>query len=251
MGVAVSPLPFHPLIPNLQALGLKKSGDPIWPVMGGSEDGGDEGGQQSGAAGGQQEQQNSGQQAGQGGNTDMGFPADTPVAQMNDAQKAAYYKHQNRQTDDKLKAFNGFTPDDVNSMWTRLQELDNERLSDGERVVREAADQAAADARAAVEAELRPKLLASQLRAVASPTFQGDEAKLSAWLDGVDPAKFVGENGDIDAAKVTNHLTAIVGPASRGNGRQWGQHSGPPPATPPGQNGKAEAERRKERRVYT
>lgn len=246
----MSSLPFHPTIPNLQALGCTKRGRPIWPVMGGSEDGGEQGGQQ---AGGQQEQQGGQQQnGGQDGNTDMGFPANTPVAQMTDSQRAAYYQHQNRQTDNKLKAFHGFTPDDVNSMWTRLQEVETERLSEGERTLREATASAAAQARADAEAELRPKLLASQLRSVASPAFAGDKAKLDAWLDGIDPAKFVGENGDIDETKVTNHLSAFVSPQGPGNpGYQWGQHSGPAPATQPGEAGRAEAERRKKGRVYT
>lgn len=182
----------------------------------------------------------------------MGFPAETPVAQMTDAQRAAYYKHQNRQSDDKLKAFHGFTPEDVNTLWTRVQELESERLSEGERALREATEQAANEARAAVEAEMRPKLLASQLRSVAAPVFGGDKAKLDAWLDGIDPAKFVGQDGDIDEAKVTNHLAAFVSPQGTPNPSfPWGQHGGQPPASQPGEAGRAEAERRKKARVYT
>lgn len=244
MGVALSSLPFHPFT-NLQALGFTKRGLPIWPVMGGSEDAGAD----DGAGSGQQDAGQGGQQQSDG--ADKGFPEGTPVAQMSDAQKAAYYKHQNRQADNKLAAFHGFTPQDVNSLWTRVQELEAERLTADERAQRAAAEQAATEARAAVEAELRPKLLASQLKSVAAPIFGGDQEKLNAWLDGVDPARFTGEDGDIDEARVTNHLSALVTPP---NGNQFlnrGQHSGPPPATQPGQAGRAEAQRRREQRVYT
>ena len=56
----MSPLPFH-LITNLQALVFTSRG-PVWPVMGGSEDGGDStAGQQAG----QQGLQDQGQQSGQ------------------------------------------------------------------------------------------------------------------------------------------------------------------------------------------
>ncbi|QIG58382.1 head scaffolding protein [Mycobacterium phage Cornie] len=213
----MSNFPVHPRT-GLQAIGIGKRG-PIWPVMGASEDH---------------------EPAPQEDTSDKGFPADTPVDQMTDAQKAAYYRHQNRQTDNKLKAFHGFTPQDVNLLWTRVQELESEKLSADEKSVKDAAERAAQEARAAAEAELRPKLLTSQLKAAASDVISGD--KLSAWISTADPAKFTGEDGEIDAEKVQETLTALFGNESQG--RQWGQYGSRPPGKSASEEGLAEARRR-------
>jgi hypothetical protein len=58
---------------------------------------------------------------------DRGFPENTPVKDMTVDQQAAYFRFQNRQADNKLAAFHGFTPQDVNAMWTRLEELEEAR----------------------------------------------------------------------------------------------------------------------------
>lgn len=213
-------LPFHPLT-NVQALGFTKRGLPIWPVMGASEDPPPD------------------------SPDDRGYPEGTPIAEMTDAQKAAYYKDQNKHTDrlrGQLSAFNGFTPDDVHAMWSRLEQLEGDRLTADEKAVREATEKAAADARAAVEADLRPKLLASQLQAAAAAANVLHGEQLSAWMNGVDASKFVGDNGEIDGAKVKDTLTAIFG--TGGQGHQWGQNGSRPPGKSASEAGLAEARRR-------
>lgn len=210
--------------------------------MGGSEDGGEGGQGGSGAA------PDGGGQA--SGGADTGFPADTPLAQMTDAQKVAYYKHQNRQTDDKLKGFNGFTPEDVDGMWKRLNTLESERLTADEKAVKEATTKAATEAKTAAESALRPKLHDAQFRAIAGPVLKERDA-LDAVMAITDPAKFLGADGDVDEEKVMGHLTALSavftggqGQGQPGNGQQppaWGQNSGgagTPPARP-GEAGRA------------
>jgi hypothetical protein len=181
------------------------------------------------------------------GNSDKGFPSDTPVAQMTDSQAAAYWKYHARKHEDKVRAYGDLTPEQVKQMHDRNQELENEKLTADQRTLKEATDKAAAEARAAAEAELRPKLLASQLKAVASASLQGEQ--LDAWLDGVDPAKFVGDNGEIDQEKVKANLAKAFGQGGQfGSGlpqhQNWGQHSGNPPAKSGADLGRAEATRR-------
>ncbi|MCV7354488.1 hypothetical protein [Mycolicibacterium fluoranthenivorans] len=237
----MSPLPFHPST-NLQALGLTKRGLPIWPVMGGSEDGG----QQQGAEGGQQ--QNGGQQSGAQSGSDKGFPDNTPVKDMTVDQQAAYYRYQNRQTDNKLAAFHGFTPQDVNAMWSRLEELEGEKLTSDQKAVKDATEKAAAEARAAAEAEYRPKLDQASLRGIAAGFLSGDQ--LEAFVATTNPAAFYGESGDVDTDKVIGHLTALFGgqQQQRSGVKQqapvWGQHSGGQPPLRPGEAGKAAADKR-------
>ena len=186
------------------------------------------------------QQQNGQQQADSDGNADAGFPANTPVAQMTDAQKAAYYLHQNRQTDNKLKAFNGFTPQDVSAMWSRLEELETERLSASDKALRDATEQAASAARTEVEAQWQSRVQQLQLENVASRVIK-DDNQLQAFLAITDPAKFVGDNGEIDQEKVKTHLTPLLGV---GGDRQWGQYGSRPPGKSASEEGLAEARRR-------
>lgn len=192
------------------------------------------------------------QQQQQAGASDTGFPPNTPVAEMTDAQKAAYYKHQNRQADNKLAAFKGVTPQDIEQMQTRLQELENAQLSATDKALKEAATKAATDAKSAADAEWMPKLQAAQLKSIAAPILN-DAERLNAFLAMANPAHFVGDNGEIDEEKVAGQLTALFG-ANQGAGsqqqqqqppRNWGQHSGGTgtPATP-GAAGIAEAAKR-------
>lgn len=177
---------------------------------------------------------------------DKGYPEGTHLADMTDAQKAAYYKDQNKHTDrlrSQLSAFNGFTPDDVHAMWTRLEELEGERLTADQKAVKEATERAAAEARAAVEAEFRPRLDQSALRSAAAGFLNGEQLEL--FVATTNPAAFYGENGGVDTEKVTTYLSSLFGQKPGPQPRPaWGQHTGVPPQAVPGAAGKAEALRR-------
>lgn len=180
--------------------------------------------------------------------TDRGFPENTPVASMTDAERANYYKFQNRQTDNKLSAFNGVTPEQVTQMAAELESLRGEKLTADEKAIKAATDKAAADARAAAEAELRPKLDQATVRSIAAQFLTGDQ--LSAFVGTVNPAAFYGDGGEIDTEKVIGHLTALFGAAGTAKPephqyRSWGQYSGgnSAPSTP-GSAGIAEAQKR-------
>lgn len=220
-GFPLPALPFHP-VTGFQALGFTKHGHAIWPVMGGSEE--------------PQPEPEIPE-----GEPDRGFPDRTPVAEMTIEQRAAYYQHHNRQADNKLKAFNGVTPQDVAAMQTRIQELENEKLSESQRAAQEAANQAAADARSAAEAEWKPKLLTAQLKSAAGTVIK-DSEQLTAFMSITDPSKFTGEDGQIDEERVRGYLEPIYG--SKFQERQWGQNGSRPPGKSASDEGLAEAKRR-------
>lgn len=159
-------------------------------------------------------------------------------------QQAAYYRYQNRQTDNKLAAFKGVTPQQVQEMQQRLEEVDRAQLTADQKAVKDA-EKAARDA---ADADWRPKLQTAQLRAIASDVLKGDQ--LNAWLSGMNPAAFANENGEIDQEKVMGHLTAAFGVGGQGqqqppgNGQPaapaWGQQSGGTGAPiRPGETGRA------------
>ncbi|MCB1289492.1 MAG: hypothetical protein KDB47_17755, partial [Mycobacterium sp.] len=104
---------------------------------------------------------------------------------MTDGQRANYYKFQNRQTDNKLSAFNGITPEQVAQMTAELEVLRSEKLTADEKAIKDATDKAAADARAAAVAELKPKLDQAAIRAVAAQFLTGEQ--LAAFVDTTNP----------------------------------------------------------------
>ncbi|KLO25896.1 hypothetical protein ABW16_21525 [Mycolicibacter heraklionensis] len=193
----------------------------------------------------QQQQQPAVEPAPPAGDPEQEFPANTPVAEMTDAQRAAYYKHQNRKAEARLAAFKGATPEQVQQLQTRVSEMEAERETAGERALREAAEAAANEARAAARAEFEPKLHRSQLKAIASQVLSSDQ--VDAWLEDVTPSNFVNDSGEIDEAKVKAKLTALFG-AQKSAPPNWGQHGATPPGETPGSAGAAEAKRRLEQR---
>lgn len=171
---------------------------------------------------------------------------------MTDAQKAAYYKHQNRQTDNKLSAFKGVTPEQIAALQQENEELKNAQLSASDKAIKEAATKAAGEAKAAADAGWSVKYLTSELKSLAASVIT-DKEQLAAFMAVTDPAKFAGNGGEIDEEKVMGHLTALFGGAANKNGQQqpngqqraWGQHSGGT-GTPlkPGEAGMAAAAKR-------
>jgi hypothetical protein len=175
-----------------------------------------------------------------------GFPANTPLAEMTTEQQLAYFKHQNRQAENKLAKFKGVTPKQFSEMQTRIHELENAALSADEKALKEAVDQAKADATAAVEALYLPRLQLSDIRGIAAPILDADQ--LEGWLGGIDPKRFVGDDGEVDSDKVMTNLTAMFGRSRQQQispVRQWGQYGNSgTPSTQPGSGGRAEAQRR-------
>lgn len=176
-----------------------------------------------------------------------GFPAETPVADMTSDQQVAYWKHYARRNEDNLKAYHGFSPDQLTELQTELGQLRDEKLSADEKTLKAAraeATQAAADA---TRAEYLPKLQAAEVKSIASGVISGD--RLKAFMEFADPSKFVGDSGDIDEVKVMGALTAMYGAPQQNqtSGQRWqnaGQYAPPPPPRKPGEGGRAELERR-------
>lgn len=200
---------------------------------------------------------------------DKGFPDGVPVAEMTDAQRAAYYKHQNRHTDrlrKTLSAFDGVTPDDVAAMRKELEalragkapEAEQSATDDGEQAdaeadtstpatLEQAVEQAVEQARAEAEAELIPLIQSAQLKAAAAQVLR-DSDQLSAFLAVANPEAFTSDEDGctIDEDKVMGHLTALFASAGQQpqQYRSWGQYSGGTPPARPGEAGKAEAAKR-------
>lgn len=173
-----------------------------------------------------------------------GFPEGTPLTEMTDAQKAAYWQHYARKHEDTVKAF-GLTPQQVKDLQSKVETLESEKLSSDEKALKAVRDEAFKQARSEAEAEFLPQLRAAKVQSIASQIVSGD--KLSAFMDIVDPSKLLGEDGSVDETKVMGYLTAMYGGEPQQAGPRWqnfGQYTPPPPPQKTGAGGTAEAERR-------
>lgn len=231
----MSELPFHPTT-KLQAIGFTRRG-PIWPVMGGSQPLGEPpaGDPPAGPA------QTDPPQADPP--PDRGFPENTPIAEMNAEQQAAYWKYHDRRKSDTLKSYGGITPDQVQALQARNTELERAQLSAADQALATARDEATAAATTAAQAVWAPEVA----KAVVGQ-FVTDQTQRDAVLAGINPMAFM-KDGKFDTDALIGHLTGLSA-AFGGNGsgdsqpRQWGQGGSTPPPKSGRDEGLAEAKRR-------
>lgn len=184
--------------------------------------------------------------------TDKGFPEGTPLAEMSDAQKAAYWQQQaqrweSRRKTDLSDAYEGLTPQQVKDLRAKNEELEAKTQTADEKALKQATKQASDAARAEATAQYLPQIQRLEVKSIAGSVISGD--KLNAFMEIVNPAALVGEDGTVDETKVMGYLTAMYGdtataPQPGPRHQNFGQFAPPPPRSNPGSAGAAEAAKR-------
>lgn len=132
-----------------------------------------------------------------------GFPDKTPVKDMSDAQQAAYWRHQSRKHEDRVKSMG-----DYDALKAERDDLKAKHQTADEKAL-EAAKKEALEAGAASErAKIAPRLVAAEFKSANAGRIPAD--RLSAILDGLDPAKFLTSAGEVDADKVQQYVDGIA-----------------------------------------
>jgi hypothetical protein len=231
-------LPIHPHT-GVQALGLTKRGAPIWPVMGGSQPHGDP------SAPPADPPADPAPAPTPSDPPDRGFPENTPIAEMTDAQRANYFRFHDRRKSDTLKAYDGITPEQAKQYKEQADEARRRGLQPDERALEDARN-AATEAAERAAAERWAPTLAQQ---VVERFLPGDDKKdqRTSLLELIDPMKFM-TDGTFDTdglvAKLSTLAPALGGGGSGNPPSQWGQFSSQPPKTSAREEGLAEARRR-------
>jgi hypothetical protein len=164
------------------------------------------------------------------------FPSNTPVKDMQPAEQAAYYKHQNRKAEDRLRSYGDITPEKLLELTRERDELRASTQSESEKAIEDAKEQGRAEVRAVLAAERVRSALASALN--------GRVPDADALLD-LDRSVFVkGDKADTDAIKawVEKHSTEIK--ATKGAGFVPSQGARDSSVAVAGDQGRAEAARR-------
>lgn len=184
-----------------------------------------------------------GEQGGEGGGDGQqsntpAFPANTPVKEMTPEQQAAYWQHQSRKHEDRVKKYGDLTPEQVKA----LQDENTTLKTAGQ----SAADKAIEEAKAAGRAEVQAGWDRDKATAALSKALEGRIPDAGA-LVGLDVSKFV-VSGKVD----TDAINAWVEDNSEPTTAQQQQKKNPDLGggrrdvvkDTPGDRGRSEASRR-------
>jgi hypothetical protein len=215
----IHPTKRHPLTGEpIRALWITPRGRICWPIMGGDETAG-QGGESGGSAGGGEAggaSAEAGSGAGQGATP--GFPANTPVEQMNADQRAAYYQHQAQKWQGRAENNYGLlrnlgvtSAEDAAAIKQKVEQhdaLEHELMSDKDKAVAEAATQAANEA----AAKYAPLLVRAEFKAALKGRVEDSvlDARLETITDPLDLSKFLTDSGEVDAAKVSAFVEEVA-----------------------------------------
>jgi hypothetical protein len=130
------------------------------------------------------------------------FPANTPVKDMTPEQQAAFHENKARRLEDKLKAFNGLTPEEVANLQTELATA---------RAAGQSAEEKALDeAREAGRSEVRSVLATERVKTALERATQGRIVDPAAAF-ALDKTQFIkGEWADADAIKAWVEANSTV-----------------------------------------
>lgn len=234
-------LPTHPTLRHprtgelLRALWVRPDGRACWPMMGGAPD--PEPPTPPGPT-------PPTPPAPQPPPSDTGFPANTPVEQMTAPQREAYYKNQAQKWQGRAENSYGLlndlgvkTADDAAAIKTKVTQhdaLERELMTDKDKAVAEAKD----EARAEVRGELIPELVRAKFEAAAAGRIE-DET-LTQILEPLDLSKFLTPDGKVDTAKVKTYVDGVA--PAKGNPRTGPTPGGQGPRT--GSDAKGTAQER-------
>lgn len=132
---------------------------------------------------------------GEAGKGDTGFPADTPVSEMTADQQAAYWKHQARKHESRVRAYGDMTPEQVKKLADDREEERRKNLTDADRAKEEAvetarkeagAESAKREAETALKIALRGRFIDGEA-AFSRPDFvkdgSADVDAILAWVE--------------------------------------------------------------------
>lgn len=138
-----------------------------------------------------------------------GFPKDTPVAEMTDAQQAAYWKHQSRKHEDRVKG-----QADYDTVKAERDALKAAGLTENEKAIEAAKATARDEAKAEARAAIMPQLVTAKFEALVGGRIPSE--RLTAILAPLDHTKFLTASGEVDTDKVQQYVNGLAP-----DGKKW------------------------------
>lgn len=142
----------------------------------------------------------------------LGFPAETKVDDMTDAQKAAYWRNHSKKMQKQVPSNLAELQENARK-WAEFQQS---QQTPAEQQIQKARDEAAAATRKEVAAESA----LTNLRVVLH-TRGKSEAEVEGLVEFLNPERFLTQDGKVDTARVIAYADGIA-PAGSGGGSQRG-----------------------------
>lgn len=168
---------------DIQPLGFRKSGRPIWPILGGSEDATDPPGEPAGenpADPGGSEDATSSEQ--------LGDPGKKALESERAARKAAEKAQKNLQAE--------------------IEKLKTAQLSESEKAVKQARDEGKTEGSAEARNQWGSKLVRAEFKAAAAGRLTSEQ--ISELLEDVDLSRYLTEDGEVDEARIAKKIDALA-----------------------------------------
>lgn len=253
------PSMLHPLTGEpVRAIWRRPDGRLCWPVMGGSQ-GATEGaasGAAAGATAGTTDAGTAGAAGGTQGNAagnagagnaidtdgkDLGYPKDTPVAQMTDTQRGAYWQHQAQKHEGRFKNLVGDRSfDDTKKALEEYERIQKEQMTPAEQALTAAREEGQKAGLTAARSEAASEIFRGALAAGGLP-----ETDINDLVSNLNVGNFISDKG-IETSKLTEFAKRFTpsGKDTTTQRRDFGagrRQEGQPAR---GAAGRAEAERR-------
>jgi alanyl-tRNA synthetase len=147
-----------------------------------------------------------------------GFPADTPVAEMTVDQQAAYWKDKARKHEARANARGDY--DDIKAKAAELDKIREQQMSETEKAVTKAREEALAEGKRQAAAEVNSKYTRAMLEMALTSRGRNPE-QVETLLRHVNFESYVA-NGEPDTDAIAAYADSIAGPVTGG-----GQGRGP------------------------
>lgn len=144
---------------------------------------------------------------------DTGFPPNTPLAQMNDGQRAAYWQHYARQHEDRAKELLAWQSANKQKV-EGYDQLLTASQTEQERAIEAAKAAALDEGRRSGREEIVPQLVAAEFLAAAAGRLTRDQ--VTELLAPLDKKWFLTDAGAVDAAKVAGYVAQVAGVVAPG-----------------------------------
>lgn len=177
-----------------------------------------------------------------GDGKDLGYPKDTPTAEMTDKQQAAYWKHNSRKHEGRFKDVIGDrTPEQIKADLEAYSELKKAEQTPAEQALTAARDEGKKEA---IATERNKAATAIFRGALEAGGVEGDD--LDELVANFNVAGYITDDG-VDTTKITNFAKRFATPPGKGDRRDpdfGGGKRRQQRGEGRGSAGKAEAERR-------
>jgi hypothetical protein len=144
------------------------------------------------------------------------FPANTPIAEMTEAQRTEYWRHKARKHEDWANERRDY--DDLKAKATQYDALSDASKTEQQRAIETARAEATETVRAEERSKANIRLVDAEMRAAVAGRLTPEQ--LAVILDPIDRTKFVNADGEVDNEKIIAFVAGVA------------------PAAEPGKNGK-------------